>query len=353
MFSKKNHSMKSLKVWLFLGLLMILIQIIVGGITRLTGSGLSITKWEIITGTFPPMSENSWIREFDLYKDTPQYQKINEGMSLKEFKFIYFWEYIHRLWARIMGFVFIIPFVLFYRKGLIDSVLFKRLLVLVILAGLTASFGWIMVASGLIERPWVNAYKLTLHLSLAIGTLVYLLWIWSNLAFPEWKFQLSSRTKRYSLLFLILVCLQIFIGGILSGIKGSMVYPTWPLMESGLIPNVLLDPAQWNLINFTLYENSPFLPALIQVIHRWNGYLLYFFGLIFYLNIFRGYPKLRNWAIGFITILNLQVFLGIYTLIRSTGFIPLAPASLHQFFGIILLIWICFLIFKTKEYSVH
>lgn len=345
--------MKSLKVWLFIGLLMILIQIIVGGITRLTGSGLSITKWEIITGTFPPMNENSWIKEFELYKQTPQYQKINEGMSLKDFKFIYFWEYIHRLWARIMGFVFIIPFVLFYRKGFIDSILFKRLLVIVILASLTASFGWIMVASGLIERPWVNAYKLAIHLSLAICTLIYLLWIWSKLAFPEWKFQLDARSKRYSLLILILVCLQIFIGGILSGIKGSMVYPTWPLMENGLIPKVLLDHSQWNLINFTFYENSPFLPALIQLIHRWNGYFLYFLGLIFYFTILKSDSKLRFWAIGFIGILNLQVFLGIYTLIGSIGIIPLAPASLHQLFGILLLMWISFLIFKTKEYSVR
>jgi len=345
--------MKSLKVWLFIGLVMILIQIIVGGITRLTGSGLSITQWEIITGTIPPLNENSWNIEFELYKATPQYQKINEGMSLREFKFIYFWEYIHRLWARIMGFVFIIPFILFYRKGFIDFFLFKRLLFLVILAGLTASFGWIMVASGLIERPWVNAYKLTLHLSLAIGTLIYLLWIWSKYAFPEWNFHLSSITRRYSFLILTLVCLQIFIGGILSGIKGSMVYPTWPLMENGLIPNVLLDSAQWNLTNFTLYENSPFLPALIQVIHRWNGYFLYFIGIIFYFNILRADPRLKIWAIGFMSILNFQVFLGIYTLINSVGIIPLAPASLHQLFGIILLIWICFLIFKTKEYSVR
>lgn len=344
--------MKSLKVWLFIGLVMILIQIIVGGITRLTGSGLSITQWEIITGTIPPMNDNSWNREFELYKETPQYQKINEGMSLSEFKFIYFWEYIHRLWARIMGFVFIIPFIVFYRKGLIDSILFKRLLLLVFLAGLTASFGWIMVASGLIERPWVNAYKLTLHLSLAIGTLIYLLWIWSKYAFPEWKFHFSSRIRRYSFLILILVCFQILIGGILSGIKGSMVYPTWPLMENGFIPKVLLDSGQWNLTNFTLYENSPFLPALIQVIHRWNGYFLYLMGVIFYFNILRSDPQLKIWGLGFMSILNFQVFLGIYTLINSVGIIPLAPASLHQLFGIILLIWICFLIFKTKEYSV-
>jgi cytochrome c oxidase assembly protein subunit 15 len=124
-------------------------------------------------------------------------------------------------------------------------------------------------------------------------------------------------------------------------------------MENGFIPKVLLDSGQWNLTNFTLYENSPFLPALIQVIHRWNGYFLYLMGVIFYFNILRSDPQLKIWGLGFMSILNFQVFLGIYTLINSVGIIPLAPASLHQLFGIILLIWICFLIFKTKEYSVR
>ena len=156
------------KVWLLVGIIMIFFQVVIGGVTRLTGSGLSITKWEIILGTFPPVNAQQWMEAFDLYKATPQYQQINEGMNLKEFKFIYFWEYFHRLWARLMGFVFLIPFLLFYFRGFFDKWLTKRLVIVFLLAALVASFGWIMVASGLIHRPWVNAYKLTMHLSLAL-----------------------------------------------------------------------------------------------------------------------------------------------------------------------------------------
>jgi len=178
---------------------MLYFQIILGGITRLTGSGLSITKWEIVTGTIPPLSAHDWEEEFDKYKATPQYHKLNQGMSLSEFKFIYFWEYIHRLWARTMSFVFAIPFGIFlYRKQLSAS-LIKKLIALVLLAALAASFGWFMVLSGLNERPWVDAYKLTLHLSVAIITYAYCLWLclpffysgektsWSSLKiFPCW-----------------------------------------------------------------------------------------------------------------------------------------------------------------------
>lgn len=339
--------MKALRIWLFIGLIMILIQIIVGGITRLTGSGLSITKWEIITGTIPPLTQDAWEKEFDLYKSTPQYQKINEGMQIAEFKFIYFWEYIHRLWARLMGIIFIIPFIFFYRKGIIDRLLFKRLIFLVLLAGLTASFGWIMVASGLIERPWVNAYKLTLHLSIAISTLIYLLWIWSKIAFPYFKFEISYKTKSLSIFLLILVCAQIILGGILSGIKGSMVYPTWPLIDNSFIPKILLDKSQWNYYNFTLYEKSPFLPAFTQFLHRMNGYFIYIIGVFFGFSILK-MGNTKNWVFSFLILLNLQVILGIYTLINSIGLIPLVPASLHQLIGIGLLMLLCFFIFKTS-----
>lgn len=168
--------MQWLKYWLFTGLIFLFFQVVIGGITRLTGSGLSITKWDIVTGTFPPMSEETWIEEFELYKKTPQYHKINAGMSISAFKWIYFWEYLHRLWARTMGFVFLIPFLIFYRKKLISNHLLRRLGVVILLAMLAATFGWIMVASGLVNRPWVNAYKLSFHLCIALSVYTALLW---------------------------------------------------------------------------------------------------------------------------------------------------------------------------------
>ena len=169
------------KAWLIIGIIMLFFQIIIGGVTRITGSGLSITKWEIVTGTFPPLTESKWQEEFDAYKKTPQYQKINKGMMLgsvfdsSSFKFIYFWEYFHRLWARLMGFVFVIPLLFFYVKKWVDKKLLVKLSYVFLGATLAAFFGWIMVASGLKERPWVNAYNLSLHLGIALLTLGFLL----------------------------------------------------------------------------------------------------------------------------------------------------------------------------------
>lgn len=148
-----GNRITAVQIWLIVGLFMILMQVFIGGITRLTGSGLSITKWDIVSGTIPPLNENEWNAQFELYQQTPQYHKINKGMSLSEFKFIFFWEYFHRLWARTMGFVFLFPLIFFIFKRKISSLLGKRLFIVFLLAALNASMGWIMVASGLIERP--------------------------------------------------------------------------------------------------------------------------------------------------------------------------------------------------------
>lgn len=340
-----------LKIWLITGLVMIFFQIVIGGITRLTGSGLSITKWEIVTGTLPPLSESQWVAEFELYKQTPQYLKINEGMTLSSFKFIYFWEYIHRLWARMMGFVFAIPFLIFWRKGWIDRQLMRKLGVVILLAALVASFGWIMVASGLVDRPWVNAYKLTLHLSLAIILFSYLL----NTTFGV--FELKKRVfhnrvlKNWSTGLVILLAVQIMLGGLMSGMKAALSYPTWPMMHGYWIPDILLDGANWKWVHFIDYDKNPFMPALVQVLHRSVAYLLVISGLYFF---YRGLSLSKSstfsfglylWA-GF---LLLQVFLGILTLIHSIGFIPVGLGVLHQGGAIVLLSVSLFLHYQLEK----
>ncbi|MCB0588083.1 MAG: COX15/CtaA family protein, partial [Phaeodactylibacter sp.] len=219
------------KAWLVIGLFMIFMQVVVGGITRLTGSGLSITKWEIVTGTLPPLTAQHWEEAFNMYKATPQYAKINQGMTMSEFKFIYFWEYIHRLWARLMGFVFIIPLAIFWARGMVDRPLLKRLGVVFLLAALVASFGWIMVASGLIERPWVNAYKLTMHLSLALILFSYLLWTTFKTFQPRRPVLHSGLLKKAANAITVVVALQIVLGGIMAGTKAGLFYPTWPDMN--------------------------------------------------------------------------------------------------------------------------
>ena len=181
---KRNHR-RIVGAWLILGVFLVFFQIIIGGITRLTGSGLSITEWEIVIGSMPPTSAEKWESEFDKYKETPQYEKINQGMSMDDFKFIYFWEWLHRFWARWMGVVFIIPFLFFLFKRWLTRPWIFKLIMVMLLASLVASFGWIMVASGLIDRPWVDAYKLTMHLALALVVFAYLVWLSADMLRDE------------------------------------------------------------------------------------------------------------------------------------------------------------------------
>lgn len=342
-------SNKLIKYWLLIGVFMIFIQILIGGVTRLTGSGLSITKWEIVTGTIPPLNKETWLEEFKLYKETPQYKMINEGMDLKAFKFIYFWEYFHRLWARIMGLVFIIPFVYFFFKGYLSYVLIKRLLLVFLLAAAVASFGWIMVASGLVDRPWVNAYKLATHLTLAVITLVYLFWVYLNENLSI-KIQVDKLLFNRILLPLgFLLFVQLFLGGIMSGVKAALVYPTWPDLHGEYFPSVLFVESNWSLINFVNYDKGIFFPALVQFLHRMNGYLIFILGLIFLINIFKnsGYKALRAKASIWMVVLFLQIGLGILVLINSIGIIPVGLGVMHQALGILLI-----LIFSSIYFSV-
>lgn len=331
---------RTVRVWLIIGLVMIFFQIIIGGITRLTGSGLSITKWEIVTGTIPPLNDAQWIEAFDLYKATPQYQKINEGMDMGAFKFIYFWEYFHRLWARLMGFVFLIPFLFFLAKGRLKGPLFRKLVVVFLLAALVASFGWIMVASGLINRPWVNAYKLTMHLSLAIILFGYLLWTTLQTWFP-FKWNIESRALyRLGLLLITVLGLQIILGGIMSGMKAALFYPTWPSMNGDFLPGVLLDRSMWTYENFIAYDKTPFMSAIIQFLHRNTAYLLIV--IVGFFSV-RG---IKTWKfdfqkqigpIGLLAVAFIQVLLGIGTLIGSKGVVPVGLGVMHQAGAIILL----------------
>ena len=327
------------KIWLMIGIAMVFVQVVVGGITRLTGSGLSITKWEIVTGTLPPLNQQQWEEAFDLYKATPQYQKINDGMSMGSFKFIYFWEYIHRLWARLMGFVFAIPFFYFLSRRMLDSALIRRLLVVILLAGIVASFGWIMVESGLHDRPWVNAYKLTMHLSLALTLFGYLLWTTFTVVQPRPQVINNQVLKNVGLAFTIILAVQIILGGIMSGMKAGLVYPTWPDMNGVLVPDILLNHQQWTVENFVNYDSSAFAPALVQILHRSTAYLLTIIGLVYFVRGIKAIkiPVFRRGILLLISMLVIQVLLGISTLINCIGTIPVGLGVLHQAGALILL----------------
>jgi cytochrome c oxidase assembly protein subunit 15 len=343
------------KWWLVVGVVMIIGQVVIGGITRLTGSGLSITKWEIVTGTLPPLHAAAWEEAFDLYKATPQYAKINEGMSMSDFKFIYFWEYFHRFWARLMGFVFAIPFVIFWRKGWLDKPLMRRLGMTVLLAAIVASFGWIMVASGLIERPWVNAYKLTMHLSLALLLYSYLLWTVFTVFQPQPVSFPQTVLKTWAKGITFLAAVQIILGGIMSGAKAGLFYPTWPDMNGEAIPGVLRDTSMWNVENFVNYDATLFLPALIQFLHRGLAYVLTIIVLYFVWQLLKSSKNsiIRLSAYLLVSVLVIQVSLGIFTLINCVGTIPVGLGVLHQAGAIAFLSAILFVDYQLLKSNPH
>lgn len=340
---------KWVNAWLCIGVVMVLFQIMLGGITRLTGSGLSITKWDIVTGTIPPLSAADWENEFMLYKETPQYQKINEGMTLRHFKFIYFWEYVHRLWARTMGFVFLIPFLFFLSRGALKKATIRRLMVVVGLAALAALFGWIMVASGLVNRPWVNAYKLTVHLGLGITLFVYLSYTWwkelslSPVSVPvDWIRKVNILT--------ILVVIQICFGGFVSGMKAALNYPTWPTMNGEWIPDIIMDSSHWNMDAVLLYDQSGFMPAFVQFIHRGIAYLIFILIVVYAVRWIKTSKSTLHWiGYGLMGLVMVQVLLGIFTILKSKGEIPVSFGALHQMVGILLLTFLIFIRFRFKN----
>ena len=345
----------ALKVWLYIGLFMLLVQVVVGGITRLTGSGLSITKWEIVTGTLPPTNEVEWNVEFDLYKETPQYREINEGMSLSDFKFIYFWEYIHRFWARTMGFVFLIPFIFFFFKGYIDKSIASGLGSVVLLAVLAASFGWVMVASGLIERPWVNAYKLAIHLSIGFAVYAALLWTFLR-AFHVRIGSIDSKYLKMMKIFMVLLVIQIFAGGVMSGMKAGVIYPTWPDMNGEVIPQIIFNTDKYTVENFNYYDRNMLVPALVHVVHRTMAYIVFFLGLYISIKLIRSrlnsIISRASWML--VIMLVVQVLLGIWTVLLCQGKIPVLQGVLHQAGALFLLtssLYLLYLLGNPSKYD--
>jgi len=327
---------------------MVFFQIMIGGVTRLTGSGLSITKWEIVTGTIPPMNEAEWHKAFDLYKSTPQYQKINKGMSLPDFKFIFFWEYIHRLWARTMGFVFLIPFLLFIWFNALSKETIRRLGVVVLIAACAAVFGWIMVASGLTTRPWVNAYKLTIHLSLGISLFIFLFYTWIKEKGITYL-PIDSVGKKGIQILIALGIIQVCFGGFVSGMKSALNYPTWPMMNDMWIPDMLFERSLWNMDSVLFYDQSGFMSALVQVIHRYMGYLISLFIIVFSIRWLKIQTVNVQWvAYSLVGIIVVQVLLGIFTLVGSKGSIPVFYGTLHQSVGILFLTFLFYINIRFK-----
>jgi cytochrome c oxidase assembly protein subunit 15 len=334
--------------WLFVGVVMVFVQILVGGVTRLTGSGLSITRWDIVTGTIPPLNAADWDEAFALYKETPQYKQINEGMELSRFKFIFFWEYIHRLWARTMGFVFLFPFLFFLVRKQLTKATIRRLLIVVTLAATAALFGWIMVASGLISRPWVNAYKLTVHLGLGISLFIFLFYTWIAERGISY-FTIPGKWKGALRVLITLAIIQVCLGGVVSGMKAALNYPTWPTMNGEWVPSILFQSTHWHIDSLLLYDQSGFMPALIQFLHRSLAYVILVYVLFFSWKWYLHLDKKVHWiAVVLVGIIVVQVLLGILTLLGSHGTIPVLTGVLHQGFGIIFLTTLFYINIRSR-----
>jgi cytochrome c oxidase assembly protein subunit 15 len=319
-------SNRAIANWLILGAIMVYLMVMIGGITRLTGSGLSMVDWKPITGIFPPSDQASWQHAFDAYKEFPQYQKVNSDMTLSEFKSIFWWEFIHRQWGRVIGMVFGIGFIWFLVKGKLKGRLIGHVLILGAIGGFQGFLGWYMVKSGLISDPYVSHYRLTAHLITAVFTMSFALWLAFDLLFPIKGTQTGSKLATW---LLVLLGVQLIYGGFMSGTKAGLFFPTWPDMNGQIVPDYVfsLEPF-WK--NFT--ENL----VSIQFFHRLIAYVLTI-GLIVLRFRARIETALQRFSLNAVTlIVLLQTTLGILTVVNSKGSIPIALAFIHQAVAVLL-----------------
>ena len=296
-------------------------MVVIGGITRLTGSGLSITEWKIVTGTLPPLSDEAWQKEFDAYKLIPQYKLINADFELSDFKQIYFWEYLHRLIGRIIGIVFLIPFLWFWIKKQLPPGFMKKALVLFALGGFQGFLGWFMVKSGLSENVYVSHYRLAIHLVSAFTVFGFTYWYALPFMSPSGGGD-GGGLKKLSIILFSVVILQIIYGAFVAGLKAGYGYPTWPKMGDQWFPDdiVVLEP---------LWKNFFEGPAGVQFIHRYIAYVVVILvGMLFYkarTSPISPEQKKIIYALGIIVLA--QFTLGVLTLLYG---VPIVIAVLHQ-----------------------
>ncbi|MCC9165480.1 COX15/CtaA family protein [Pontibacter harenae] len=319
---------KPIVLWLLSSVLLILAMVVIGGITRLTGSGLSIVEWNVISGTLPPLSEAEWLITFQKYQQFPEYQKLNTTMTLSGFKQIFWWEYLHRLLGRAIGVVFILPFLYFLAKRRIAPWLFKRLLFILLLGATQGLMGWLMVKSGLVDMPHVSHYRLAAHLCLALALISTILWTVADVVQLRPKQNGSTpKLQMLSKLVLALLLLQIILGAFVAGLKAGFYYNTYPLMNGEIFPSQLWPYLSWT----SLWSHG----TVVQFLHRWIAIVA--FAAIVHLWRVSRRGNLNYYSQNLITLLLLttllQVALGITTLMLA---VPLALGVLHQVVAFVL-----------------
>lgn len=333
---KKDN--KKVIYWLLTGCVLIFIMVIVGGITRLTHSGLSISNYKLISGTIPPMNEVEWQEAFDLYKQYPEYQKLNTHFSLQDFKDIYFWEWIHRVIGRFIGLVFIVPFLYFLIRKQLTKPTIKKSIVLLCLGAFQGFLGWYMVKSGLVDNPDVSHYRLAMHLTTAFLTFAYTFWVALDLIFPTKK-DVNKQMRNFIRIGLIVLIIQIIYGAFVAGLDAGFIHNHWPMMSNG------------KFIHETVYiEQEPILMNFIegksgvQFVHRMLAYVVVAFIIAIWYKM-RRLILTKHQIIGINLLLigvTLQFVLGVLTIIYA---VPVWLGVVHQIGA--------FLLLSAMVYTLH
>lgn len=333
-------------IWLYIGAAMIIVQVLLGGITRLTGSGLSITEWQPILGAFPPTTEAAWQEAFAKYQEIGQYKQINTHFTLSDFKSIYFWEWLHRDWARLMGLVFLFPFIYFLIKKKINRSMIRPMVILFLLGALQGLIGWIMVMSGLNEdSTYVSHIRLAVHFMAALALLCYVVWFALKISVPKEKLAYLPGLRRLNVFLLVLISIQLIYGAFMAGAHAALAGLTWPTINGTLVPRSLLTEGSF-LADIT--HNL----LTIQFIHRNLAYLL---AIVVFIWCFRA-AKLPANSLLFrlrylpAILILVQIVLGILALLNSLDEAKLLVFGLlHQFGGMMILLFFTITLFFTRS----
>jgi cytochrome c oxidase assembly protein subunit 15 len=328
--------------WLLTGCLLIFIMVVVGGITRLTHSGLSISNYKLISGTIPPMNEVEWQEAFDLYKQYPEYQKINQHFTLEDFKDIYFWEWLHRLIGRLLGVIFIIPFLYFLLKKQLSRSTIKKSIILLCLGGFQGFIGWYMVKSGLVDRPDVSHYRLALHLTIAFLTFAYAFWVALDLIYPVKK-AVESGIKKWIQIAYILLIIQIVWGAFVAGLDAGFLHNHWPLMNDGKLIHETVTIEQspvWN--NFIEGKSG------VQFVHRYLAYIVVIITFIIWIKTKElSLTRLQKLGVrSLVYMVLIQFILGVFTLLYQ---VPVVLGVLHQVMAFFLLSGMTFTLHRFSK----
>jgi cytochrome c oxidase assembly protein subunit 15 len=331
MMQTSNAHQRAIRIWLYAIAGLLVLMVMVGGATRLTDSGLSIVEWRPVTGTLPPLSEADWLTELEKYQTSSEYQLVNKGMTLGAFKRIYWWEWGHRFLGRAIGAAFLLPFLFFLWRGWIEPKLKWRLWLIFALGGLQGAVGWWMVASGLVGRVDVAQERLAVHLTLACLILIAIVWTARSIGPPGRAETTSRRPFATAVAILILIVVQIALGGLVAGLKAGLVYDTWPLIDGALVPAperlFFLEPAWRNFVDNHL---------TVQFTHRMGAYLLLALSGLHAADCVRHTaPAVRRGAFTLVGLIVIQAAIGILTLLWH---VPLLLALAHQGAAIVVLV---------------